>query len=491
MPGDPSFSRDRLAALLASLKSWHIDRIQGNVVIDSSHANIAPYAPGSMVQDRVYSYGAPLAPLVIDTNRMVVTVNPGDKAGAPAIVEVEGGSGGILINNQVKTREKAGRCGVDFSTDNANQLTVRGCVGVGQWAVQQKMAIRNPLVYAQGLIKEQLNQLNIVLEGNVVLGNAPAGSMLLGVDSSKPIAQLMADTLKPSDNLYADSLFLHAAAKLQGSPANWAQAQTIIKKFLQQQTSISLNNAVLTDGSGLSRHDLVTPNQTVSLLRFLYDRFPLSYEYIAALPISGRDGTLQRRFKRPDQQDLVRAKTGTMTGVVSLSGYLYTANAHTLAFAIYINNVPGTKLSVSGRYRYLVDALCSYFLQQKPSNNSWAKVFSKQPRIKYQQNPAQTELQRSHQAKWRRLETVVKQALKGQSVTVLYRGNELVLQDNQADVNRVLGALQNLRKKYPFAVALSSKTMPSLNGKPLVMWTDALVPTAGVQRIWIVREATS
>lgn len=491
LPGDPSFSRERLATLLASLKSWHINRITGNVVIDSGHANIDPYAPGWMVQDLVYSYGAPLSPVMIDANRMTVTVNPADKAGEAAIVEVEGSDGAVVINNQVKTRERTARCGVDFSmSKEANQLTVRGCVKVGQWAVQQKMAIRNPLGYAQGLIKEQLSQQNIVLEGSVVLGKTPAGSMVLATDSSKPIAQLMADTLKPSDNLYADSLFLHAAAKLNGYSVNWSEAQAIIKKFLQQQTNIPLQNASLTDGSGLSRHDSITPDQTVSLLRFLYDRFPLSYEYIAALPISGRDGTLQRRFKRPDQQDLVRAKTGTMTGVVSLSGYLYTANAHTLAFAIYINRLPGTKLSVSGRYRYLVDALCTYFLQQKPSNNSWAKVFSKQPRIKYQQSPTQNELQRGRQARWRRLETVVKQALAGQAVTVVYRGNELILKDKQADASRVLNSLQNLRKKYPFAAALASQFMPSLNGKPLVMWTDTFIPSGAVQRVWTIREAT-
>lgn len=491
LPGDPSFSRERLATLLATLKSWHINRITGNVVIDSDHANIAPYAPGWMTQDLVHSYGAPLSPVMIDANRMTVTVNPADRTGAPAIIEIEGSDGAVVINNQVKTREKAARCGVGLRmSKEVNELTVSGCVKEGQWAIQQKMAVLNPLGYAQGLIKEQLNKENIILEGNVILGKTPAGSMVLATDSSKPIAQLMADTLKPSDNLYADSLFLHAAAKLQGHPVNWGDAQGILKKFLQQQTNIPLQNAVLTDGSGLSRLDLLTPNQTVSLLRFLYERFPLSYEYIAALPISGRDGTLQRRFKRPDQQDLVRAKTGTMTGVISLSGYLYTANAHTLAFAIFVNRTPGTKPSVSGRYRYLVDALCSYFLQQKPSNNAWAKIFTKHPRIKYQQSPTQNELQRSHQARWRRLETVVKQALRGQAVTVIYRGNELVLKDKQIEASKVLAALQSLSKKYAFATALASTTRPNLTGRPLVMWTDAFTPSAGVQRIWTIHEAT-
>lgn len=488
LSGDPSFSHERLEILLASLKNWHINRIKGNVIIDSSHSVVEPYAPGWMKQDLAYSYGAPLGPLMIDANRMVATVNPADRAGEPAVVEVDDESFSIVVNNQVKTREKGARCGVDFALDHENHLTVRGCAAVGQWAVQQKMAIRNPVLYAQGLIKQLLVKENIVLEGNVLLGKAPGGTMLLASDASKPIAQIMADTLKPSDNLFADSLFLHAAHKLNGSPVNWGDAQIIIKKFLQQQTGIELKQAVLTDGSGLSRYDLLTPQQTASLLRFLYERFPLSYEYIAALPISGRDGTLQRRFKRPDQQDLVRAKTGTMTGVVSLSGFLYTANAHTLAFAMFINRTPSTTAAVSGRSRYLIDALCSYFLQQKPSSTSWAKVFFPQPRIKYQLSPTQAEQQRGKQARWRRLETVVKQALTGQGVTVIYRGTELVLNDSQTDTNKVLNALLSLRKKYPFAIAVASKVKPGSVGSN-VLWMETSTLPSATQRVWTIREA--
>ncbi|MFC3908945.1 D-alanyl-D-alanine carboxypeptidase/D-alanyl-D-alanine-endopeptidase [Legionella dresdenensis] len=489
LSGDPSFSRDRLASLMSSLKELHLTRIQGNVIIDSSHANVAPYPPGWMASDLTYSYGAPAAPVMIDANRIIATANPADKPGEPAIVEVDDDSGSIIINNQVKTKEKSAHCGVSFAMDKDNNLTVRGCVNVGQWAVQQKMAIRNPLKYAQGQVKQQLAKANIVLDGSVQLGKTPYGSMLLATDVSKPISQLMADTLKPSDNLYADSLFLHAADKLNGSPVNWAEAQTLVKKFLQQQTGIDMQQAVLTDGSGLSRYDLLTPTQTVNLLRFLFDRFPLSYEYIAALPVSGRDGTLQRRFRKPNQQDMVRAKTGTMTGIVSLSGYMYTANAHTLAFAIYINNTPGSSHNVSGKYRYLVDALCTYFLQQKPGNNSWAKVFTSNSRIKYQQSPTQAEQQRGRQARWRRLETVVKQALNGLPVTVIYRGNQLVLQDNHADLSRVLSALQNVRKKYPFAVELSSKDAPASHDAPIVLWSEAAILPQQAKRVWIIREA--
>jgi len=491
LPGDPSLTQDNLDRLLSKLRLWGVQRIQGNVVLVSNNSAVNAYAPGHSATDFKYSYGAPIAPLVLDENRLTVTVNPSYRAGTAALVELNDQNANLSLDNQVKTANSGASCGVDFSMDNDNHLTVRGCVGVGQWAIQQRLPIRNPLRYAQDSIREHLANLNIKLDGQVILGNAPSSSLLLSSHVSKPITQLMADTLKPSDNLYADSLFLHAAAKLNGSPLNWQQAQPIVKNFLQQQTGISLQSAVLTDGSGLSRQDLLTPQQTVELLRFLHNRFPLAYEYIAALPIAGYDGTLRKRFRKPTQQGLLRAKTGTMTGVISLSGYLYTANAHTLAFAIFINKKPGTKPAVSWRYRPLVDALCDFFLRQKPDGHQVAQASKPYSRVAFQQHPTQADRQRSKYAKWRQLESSVKQALRGQAVTVLFRGDQLILQDQDADINKVWSVLQNLNKKYTFTVALHGNTAPS-GGKnnPHLLWIKtANKESSQGKRTWTLRES--
>ncbi|KTD06099.1 D-alanyl-D-alanine carboxypeptidase/D-alanyl-D-alanine-endopeptidase [Legionella gratiana] len=488
LAGDPSFSRDDLKKLLASLKELNINTIQGNVYIDSSVAGVNPYPPGWLTSDLAYSYGAPNAPVMLDANRLTVTVNPGARAGDPTVVEVDDGGGNITLNNQATTKAKAQGCGVSFSLDKENHLTIRGCVGVGQWAVQQRMAIKNPLMYAQAMIQSQLAQEHIQLNGQVQLGKTPSSSLLIATQYSRPLSHLMADTLKPSDNLYADSLYLHAAATLNGSPVNWQSAQPIIKNFLQSQTGIDFTNAIITDGSGLSRYSLVTPEQTISLLKFLYQRFPLSYEYIAALPISGRDGTLQKRFRIPSQQGFVRAKTGTMVGINSLSGYLYTSNGHTLAFALYINRQPGKS---AGPGRPVLDALCTYFLKNNPSSSRLSRVFSPHQRISFQTNPTQAEKQKSHQAKWRRLESAIRMSLKDQPVNVVYRSNELIVNDNQSDPDKVWSALQSVVKKYPFAVMLSSKTL-SINpaGGPTLLWVQTINNPNQVQRIWSIHEAT-
>lgn len=486
LSGDPSFTRHDLKTLLFALKEWNITTIQGNVYIDSKLAAVTAYPPGWLTTDLSYSYGAPISPLMLDSNRLTVIVNPGAKAGDPAVVEIEDNNGGaIVINNQAKTTSDKS-CGVGFTLDQDNNLSVRGCAAIGQWAVQQRLAIKNPLKYAQGMIKTQLTKANIQFNGQILLGKAPQGTLLIATEHSRPIAQLMADTLKPSDNLYADSLYLHTAAKINGAPLNWAEAEPVVKNFLQQQTGIDLKKSVFTDGSGLSRYNLITPGQTISLLQFLYQRFPLAYEYIAALPISGRDGTLQKRFKIPTQQGFVRAKTGTMTGMNSLSGYLYSANGHTLAFAMFINRVPGKS---SGPGRPLLDELCTYLLKQSPESNQVAKVLAPHSQVKFQQNPTQGDVQRGHQARWRRLESVIRQALKGQTVNVVYRGNELIINDSQTDANKVWSALQSVVKKYPFAVALSSKVL-SINpaGKPMMLWMQTAFDDKG-QRTWIIREA--
>jgi len=488
LSGDPSFTQEHLDALLAKVSSWGINQIKGNVILVSNHSVVDAYAPGLAVKDLTYSYGAPIAPVMFDENRLTVTVNPAWREGEPALVELNEPGESLILDNQVKTASKTAGCGISYKMEGENHLTVRGCVRVGQWAVQQRIAIRNPLRYAQELVKQRLAHLNIKLDGQVQLGNAPSSSLLLATHVSKPINQLMADTLKPSDNLYADSLFLHAAAKLQGMPLNWPQAQPVVKNFLQQQTGINLQNAVLTDGSGLSRQDLLTPEQTVNLLRFLHDRFPLSYEYIAALPVAGRDGTLQRRFRKITQQGLLRAKTGTMTGIMSLSGYLYTANAHTLAFSIFINTTPGTSPSISGRYRSLVESLCDFLLAQKPEDLPLGKMPNAHARVAFQQRPNQAERLQNQLSKWRRIESAVKKALSNQSVTVLFRKEQLVLIDHDADVNKVWSVLQTLSKKYSFSVALHGPSSPASNMQtPRLLWVNTA--SENNLRTWTVLES--
>ena len=487
LPGDPSFSSADLSHLFSHLKALGVTKIAGSVILVSDFSHTQSHPPGIASKDLYYSYGASLAPLIIDENRVTITVNPSCQIGQPAIVEYSGPEGSFFLDNQVTTVAGQGS-GISFATSEDNHLIIRGKIGQRQAAIQGRIAIKNPLLHAQELIKVSLKEQGIALNGPVVLGESKP-SLLLATHYSQPITQLMADTLKPSDNLYANSLFLHAAKKIKGQPLDWQQAEGVVKQFLQQQTSIDMQSASMIDGSGLSRQDLLSTEQTVFLLRYLYEHFPLTYEYIAALPIAGQDGTLKRRLRKPSQKGFVRAKTGTMTGVMSLSGYLYTANGHTLAFAIYINTRPGTSPNVSGRYRSMIDSLCDFLLKQRPSYHSFF-TFSKTPQshVAYQQYPSDADKSRQQLVKWRQIEYLLKQSLQNYPVTIVFRDNQLVIKD-RSNQNAVWSSLQKVNAKYRIAVSLKSASAPFASQNPKFLW----IPDAAQQKEkeWTVYDVIS
>lgn len=486
LPGDPTLTQSHLNTLFAILPKLGVTRITGSVILASNLSQVQPHPPGVVARDLNYSYGASLAPLMFDENRVTITVNPSCRIGESALVEYTAPDNSFILDNQVTTVSGPSG-GISFATTDDNHLIVRGKIGQRQGAIRQQIPIKNPLHHIQALIKSVLQKQHITLDGTVSLG-AEHPSMVLATHHSQPITQLMAETLKPSDNLYADSLFLHAASKIKGTPLNWQQAEPVVKQFLQQQTGINMQSAVLIDGSGLSRNDLLTAEQTVSLLRYLHDRFPLAYEYIAALPIAGQDGTLQRRLRKPTQQGLVRAKTGSMTGVMSLSGYLYTSNAHTLAFAIFINTRPGTNPNVSGRYRSMIDNLCDFMLKQKPeSTKHFSLAQNPHARVAFQQQPSDADRQRSKVAKWRRIEFMLKQKLKDKSVTIVFRGNQLLLVDHTDNINTVWSILQSINREYKIAVALESTAgINQSSPRPQVLWIAKSQP--GSPRTWTIHD---
>src|SRR5207253_10208098 len=111
-----------------------------------------------------------------------------------------------------------------------------------------------------------------------------------------------------------------------------------VKNFLRR-TGIGENEVALNDGSGLSRNDLITANDTVQLLTFM-SKHKYFEPFRDALPIAGRDGTLRTRMRGTPAEGNVRAKTGSLSSVASLSGYVTPAAGEHLIFSMMLNNYP-------------------------------------------------------------------------------------------------------------------------------------------------------
>ncbi len=147
------------------------------------------------------------------------------------------------------------------------------------------------------------------------------------------IDQVLMRMLKESDNLYAESMFYQIAASTGNHPATAKSARAIIKQLVNK-LGLDGSRYQFADGSGLSLYNYVSAELEVKLLRYAYHDQNIYNHLLPALPIAGTDGTLRKRMTGAFTRGNVHAKTGTVTGISSLCGYLTAANGHHLCFSI-------------------------------------------------------------------------------------------------------------------------------------------------------------
>lgn len=187
------------------------------------------------------------------------------------------------------------------------------------------------------VLKGMLQREGIIVNGEVSDGMVPLDAVVIATHLSPPLADILKLMNKPSDNAIAELIFKTLGAEVKGEPGTWQKGRQVIGEFLEE-----IGEAFrVVDGSGLSRYNLVTTELLVDLLVFVYNDFELMPDYVASLPIAGVDGTLRNRMKGMHAEKVLRAKTGTLSGVSALAGYTVTANGEVLAFSILISHYAG------------------------------------------------------------------------------------------------------------------------------------------------------
>ena len=187
------------------------------------------------------------------------------------------------------------------------------------------------------VLKARLQQAGIVVNGEVSHGTVPSGAVVIATHLSPPLMDILRLMNKPSDNVIAELIFKTLGAEVKGEPGTWQKGRQVIGEFLEEMGSAFR----IVDGSGLSRYNLVTAELLVNLLVFVYNDFELMPDYVASLPIAGVDGTLKNRMKGMRAEKVLRAKTGTLSGVSALAGYTVTADGEVLAFSVLISHYAG------------------------------------------------------------------------------------------------------------------------------------------------------
>jgi serine-type D-Ala-D-Ala carboxypeptidase/endopeptidase (penicillin-binding protein 4) len=348
--GDPTLSRrfqadprDAFRLWADSLRARGITRIAGGIVaVDTAFAD-PTLGAGWMWDDVAFASSAPFGPLQFNENVIELEIFPSSRILDPALIVLNPATQYVRIVNQTRTASPGNPTTLAFELEEAGPgIIVRGEIASDNPGVSRLVPVRDPALYFVSILRETLREQGIAVEGpayrHTELG--PFETVLglgipLFIHSSPPVRQILPAMMKPSQNMIAETLLRTVGREVRGEGS--ARAGAAVVDSMLAAWEIDPRGVRVSDGSGLSRYNLMSPATAVALL----ERMAGSYyqeDWIHSMPVAGRDGTLANRMRDPPLIDRVQAKTGTLTGARALSGYLTTQRGERIVFSIVSNN---------------------------------------------------------------------------------------------------------------------------------------------------------
>jgi D-alanyl-D-alanine carboxypeptidase/D-alanyl-D-alanine-endopeptidase (penicillin-binding protein 4) len=353
--GDPVFSRGDLDSLARAVLP-HVDvSRRWRLAVDVSLFDDLYWGEGWTWDEEPAPYGMFITPLTLDNNAITVRTLPGEQAGDSVRVWTEPATSYVRIDNSARTEPDTVRSRLRFSRkwrDRSNTLTVEGGIAARSRQQSGRVSIWRPELYAGTVFAERLREGGVYVD-TVVVDTLRSDTREIGrfVHTLDTVITFMN---KESDNLSAEVVLKVLAAATTGSPGTARGGLEVVARILAQ-CGVDTNSIALADGSGLSRYNLTSPSVIVRLLDTLARNPDNFLSFLHSLPIAGIDGTLERRMQGTTAQNNLRAKTGTLSGVTALSGYVRGADGALMAFSILMQNHAG-----SGRdYRLTQDRICT------------------------------------------------------------------------------------------------------------------------------------
>ena len=357
--GDPSLAArfnngdygKSLEALVEALVTAGVKRIEGDLIGDESYFRGPPFGSSWTWDDLQNYYGAEVSALTQEDNVVDLVFKPGAKTGAPCLIVAQPAqpdTAFLTFINRTKTVDRGGQRAITlYRPLGENVVYVSGQLPLGT-NYTDAVSVHKPALWFVTRLKQTLEQRGVTVSGIPRAMNwldreaSPLDVTRLveiGSAESRPLSGIVGKMMKPSQNLYAQLLLLQVGARSQkredGNQTTEEAGIVELQRFAAE-AGIQPGELLFDEGSGLSRRALVTPNAVVELLKFM-GRHRYADIYREALPIAGVDGTLRNRMKGTPAERNVRAKTGTIGNVNTLSGYVTTATGERLAFSLMLN----------------------------------------------------------------------------------------------------------------------------------------------------------
>jgi D-alanyl-D-alanine carboxypeptidase/D-alanyl-D-alanine-endopeptidase (penicillin-binding protein 4) len=349
-----------LDALAQKIVQAGVKRIEGNLIGDESYFTGNAIPAGWEWDDLQWYYGAEISALPVNDNAVDLSVKPGS-VNSPCAVQVLPANTVVKIVNRCTTSATGAKRDIQvYKKLDQNTVEISGAMPSGDRGFQGSIAVSRPAQMFIELLRGLLIQKGVVITGqNKVLnaqekaGFASETSSASPVEITKleslPFGIIAAKTIKQSQNAYTETI-LRALGEQAGDKSNPKKSSAergleVVQNFLLQ-AGISSDGVIQSDGSGLSRHDLITPGSAVQLYTYM-SKSRYANVWRDAQTVGAVDGTLQNRFKGTIAAGNVRGKTGTVDQVSSLSGYVNSASGEKFVFSVIINAVNDVRMRQS------------------------------------------------------------------------------------------------------------------------------------------------
>ncbi|MEQ9496661.1 MAG: D-alanyl-D-alanine carboxypeptidase/D-alanyl-D-alanine-endopeptidase [Deltaproteobacteria bacterium] len=343
--GDPTLTTEEMFGFVNQIALRGIKKITGHVIIDPTFFDDVSEGPGWDQEIGDHAYAAPIGALSANFNTFEVRILPGDRIGAPVKAEVWPPVPGLEAVVSAYTRGRGARSRIWTGTTRVGdgvRVTVRGSLPTNYYeGLVVRKRVHNPTTYAGWLVHHLLEMRGIDVRGRVKIGVMPTrGTLPVATHWSRPLAEIVSTLNKYSNNFMAEQILKTVGAELSEPPGTWNKGNQAIRDFLVE-LGVEDETFVLANGSGLNDVNRVTPQQIGQVLEAMYERFDLRPEFVSSLAVAGRSGTINGRFENSPAQLRLRAKTGSLTGVSALSGYVTTPTNDVLVFSVMMNDYAG------------------------------------------------------------------------------------------------------------------------------------------------------
>lgn len=336
--GAPDLTPERLWYATRALAQLGLREVRGDLVADESYFDDDRRPRGWPAATVDRAYNAAVGALSFNFNVVSVEVRPGTAVGERPHARLSPLAAGLDLVNAANTSASRSDLRVLVRRhEGRDQMLLRGSIRRGSRPLTLHRSVADPAAYALGALRELLAREGVTVTGGLRSGRAPEGARDLYVLESQPLSQILFMMNKMSNNMMAESILKTLGAQEAGPPGTTAAGLGVVRSYLNE-IGVDTGAVRLADGSGLSRENHLPAAALVRVLEEMPRRFASWPEFLASMPIGGVDGTLDERM-RGGLERRVRAKTGRVSGAVTLAGYAHNEDGDMLAFAVFVNHV--------------------------------------------------------------------------------------------------------------------------------------------------------